>query len=169
VYGLGADGYALKPVSKEWLLNSLDRCTHPAESHRILLVDDDGAFRYLVKQLFTGMHHEFIEAENGVTGLEAARTERPTLIFLDLVMPRMNGFEMLEQLRADPATRDVPVIISSSRVLTPKELRLFEGWRASIFSKDRFASGDAVDAVRTILSDIGLSDLLRNVNQATKS
>ena len=65
-------------------------------------------FRYVVRQLFAGMPHEFIEAVDGVEGLEAARHRHPELIFLDLVMPHMSGFEMLEQVRSDPETRESP-------------------------------------------------------------
>jgi signal transduction histidine kinase/DNA-binding response OmpR family regulator len=156
VYGLGADVYAVKPVAKKWLLDSLDRCTR---ARRILLVDDDPAFRYLARQLFTGAPLEFVEAENGLEGLEAAHRCHPDLLFLDLMMPRMNGFEMLEQLRSSPETRDIPVIVSSSRHLGEKELRHVEGLGAAILSKDEFAAGNAAEAVREILTRFGLSDL----------
>ncbi len=161
VYGQSAIVYALKPVSKKWLLESLDRYTRqPGESRRILLVDDDPTFRYLVKQLFTGMHHEFTEAETGVAGLEAAREQHPDLIFLDLMMPQMTGYEMLETLRSDPEMREVPVIVVSSRFLNDHDQRQLQGWGAATLSKDRFAHRDLVPAVREILEGFGLGDLL---------
>jgi signal transduction histidine kinase/CheY-like chemotaxis protein len=170
VYGLVADAYALKPVSREWLLETLDRCTRPPMiGRRILLVDDDEAFRYVVKQLFAGLPHEFGEAGDGADGLAAARSRHPELIFLDLMMPRMDGFEMLEQLRSDPQTRDIPVIVSSSRALSDRERRQIEGFGARMLSKDRFAAGDVVPALREILAGIGLSDLLTAANQSRHS
>ncbi len=161
VYGQSASVYALKPVSKKWLLESLDRYTRlPGGSRRILLVDDDPTFRYLVKQLFTGMAHEFTEAENGVAGLEAAHEQHPDLIFLDLMMPQMTGYEMLETLRSDPEMREVPVIVVSSRFLNDHDQRQLQGWGAATLSKDRFAHRDLVPAVREILDGFGLADLL---------
>jgi CheY-like chemotaxis protein len=139
------------------------------EGRRILLVDDDEGYRYLFRQLFDGMPHEFAEAGNGVAGLAAVRSRHPELIFLDLMMPQMDGFEMLEQLRSGPETRDIPVIVSSSRTLSRRERRQLEGFGAAILSKDRFAAGDAVPALREILTAIGLSDLLPKANQPRPS
>ena len=131
------------------------------------MVDDDEAFRYLVKQLFAGVPHEFVEAGNGVAGLAAARSQRPELIFLDLIMPGMSGFEMLEQLRADPETRDIPVIVSSSRALMDSERLQLERFGAAILPKDRFADGDVIPAIRNILAGMRLSDLLPDTNLST--
>jgi CheY-like chemotaxis protein/two-component sensor histidine kinase len=163
VYGLGAEVYALKPVSKKWLLESLGRYTRPqTATRRILLVDDDPTFRYLVKQLFAGMPHELTEADTGLAGLEAARSRHPELIFLDLMMPKMTGYEVLEHLRSDPDTRDIPVIVVSSRFLTDQDHRQLHGWGAVTLTKDRFAHGDLIPAVREILDGFGLGDLLPN-------
>jgi signal transduction histidine kinase/CheY-like chemotaxis protein len=170
VYGPGADVYAKKPVSREWLLEALDRCTRPQSVGRcILLVDDDEAFRYLVKQLFAGAPHEFVEAGDGIAGLAAARSRHPDLIFLDLMMPRMDGFEMLEQLRSDPVRREIPVVVSSSRALSHSERRQLEAFDARFLSKDRFATGDVVPALREILAGIGLGDLLTTAKQSRAS
>jgi signal transduction histidine kinase/DNA-binding response OmpR family regulator len=167
VYGTGADVYARKPVSREWLLEALDRCTRPQRVGRcILLVDDDEAFRYLVKQLFAGAPHEFVEAADGIAGLAAARNRHPDLIFLDLMMPRLDGFEMLEQLRSDPVRQEIPVIIVSSRALSHSERRRLEAFDARFLSKDRFATGDVVPALHEILAGIGLGDLLTTAHQS---
>jgi CheY-like chemotaxis protein len=161
VYGLGADIYALKPVSKKWLLDSLDRSTRTAAAaRRILLVDDDQTFRYLTKQIFTGMSHEFTEAATGLDGLEAARAAHPDIIFLDLMMPKMSGYEVLEQLRAAPETRGIPVIVVSSRFLNDYEQRKLRDLGAAILSKDCFAHAELLPNVREILAGFGLSDLL---------
>ncbi|HXA09440.1 MAG TPA: response regulator, partial [Chthoniobacterales bacterium] len=165
-----ADAYAPKPVSKQWLLESLDRYTRPAlNTRRILLVDDDPTFRYVVKQLFSGMPHEFIEADTGVAGLEAAISRDPELIFLDLMMPQMTGYEVLDRLRADPKTRETPVIIVSSRFLNDRELRQLHGLGAVTFSKDRFGDGDIISAVREILEGFGLADLLPDAGRQVKT
>ena len=145
------------------------RTLPPGSGRRILLVDDDEAFRYLIKQIFAGVPHEFVEAGNGIAGLAAARGRHPELIFLDLMMPQLNGFEMLEQLRSARETQDIPVIVFSSRALSDSERRQLDGFGSAILFKDRFAGGEVVPALRKILTGIGLSDLLPDARQSTPS
>jgi len=166
VHGSSGEVGVFKSTEKEQCLESRDRGSRPpAEGHRILVVDDDRAYRYLTKRLFAGVPHEFIEAVDGVEGLEAAHNRHPELIFLDLLMPRMSGFEMLEELRSDPETRDIPVIVSSSRWLSHDEQQHLEGLHAAFLPKDRFAEG--TEAVHDILDGMGLSGLLRDPHPST--
>jgi signal transduction histidine kinase/ActR/RegA family two-component response regulator len=76
---------------------------------RVLIVDDDQASRYVLKRWLDGRYH-VEEASTGHDGLRLAAT-RPDAIFLDVVMPDLTGFEVLERLKADPATRDIPVVV----------------------------------------------------------
>jgi signal transduction histidine kinase/CheY-like chemotaxis protein len=82
----------------------------------VLVVDDDPAFRYALRQMILASERAFIveEAHDGAECLEKARNFLPDVIVLDLQMPRRDGYEVLEDLRADPETRNVPVLISSS-------------------------------------------------------
>jgi len=80
-------------------------------SLKVLSVDDSKTIRMIVKKAFKPYDCEIIEAENGVEGLAAANKERPDLIVLDITMPVMSGVEMLEKLKAEPALRDIPVIM----------------------------------------------------------
>ncbi len=79
-------------------------------SLKILSVDDSKTVRIIVRNAFKRFDCEIIEAGNGVEGLEQART-RPDLMLVDITMPVMDGLEMLEKLRADPALRDIPVMM----------------------------------------------------------
>ena len=151
------------------MVESLDPSTpRPIEARCILVVDDDEAFRYLVRQFFAGEPHDFIEAGDGVAGMAAARARHPELIFLDRMMPRMDGFEMLEELRSDPETRAIPVIVFSSRALSNRERRRLEALGAAMLSKDRLAAGDVKPALREILAGIGLSGLLSTALSAAR-
>lgn len=146
------DVSVVKPAGKKWL--------SPDDARRILLVDDDPTFRYLARQIFGGMPHEFTEADTGVAGLEAVRATRPELIFLDLMMPKMSGYEVLAYLRAEPETRGIPVIVVSSRFLNAAEQRQLRDLNAAVLPKDCFAHAEFLSSVREILTTFGLADLL---------
>jgi len=77
----------------------------------ILVVDDDRDIRNLVEKILTGQGHKVSQAEDGETGLGFAIVKKPDLIILDLNLPRMDGFEVCRRLKADLATRKIPVIM----------------------------------------------------------
>lgn len=79
--------------------------------NRILTVDDSKTVRIIVRKAFKSFDCEILEAANGVEGLAAASKETPDIILLDVTMPVMDGVEMLTKLKADPATRSIPVIM----------------------------------------------------------
>src|SRR2546426_245664 len=126
-YGLGADVYVVKPVERGWLMTTLDDLTADGRGRRILIVDDDETSRYVLRQLLAGMRYETIEAASGAEGLERAREQLPAAIFLDLVMPGLSGFEVLDALRTDERTRGIPVVILTSKALDPDDHRRLDG------------------------------------------
>jgi CheY-like chemotaxis protein/two-component sensor histidine kinase len=82
---------------------------------RVLLIDDDETFRYVMRQIISNEpRYEFIEAVDGDDGLKAAREQKPDVIILDLQMPTMDGFTVLQELGADGRTSITPVIVSTS-------------------------------------------------------
>jgi CheY-like chemotaxis protein len=86
----------------------------PGGRKRILIVDDDEAFRYMIRHVIDKTRFDVIEAGDGEQGIETARQEHPDLIVLDLQMPKRDGFAALQDLRVDPETRLIPVVISTS-------------------------------------------------------
>ena len=83
---------------------------------RILVVDDDAQVRNVVGMLLTRVGYEVTEAEFGVSGYSQARSEKPDLIVLDLMMPVMSGFEVLQKLKQNPVTKRIPVIILTAKI-----------------------------------------------------
>jgi signal transduction histidine kinase len=82
---------------------------------RVLLIDDDETFRYVMRQIINNEpRYEYIEAVDGDVGLKAAREQKPDVIILDLQMPTMDGFTVLQELNADSRTSVTPVIVSTS-------------------------------------------------------
>jgi signal transduction histidine kinase/CheY-like chemotaxis protein len=109
---LGADAYLVKPIERRTVLdtlNGLQARTHP--SIRVLAIDDDPMSRYLLRQCLTGPIFDVIEAADGEDGLRRAESDRPDVILLDLIMPGKDGRETLDDLRRNPATGDIPVVI----------------------------------------------------------
>ena len=77
----------------------------------ILVIDDKEENRALIRYLFEEPGYHVLEAEDGAQGLQIAETVRPDCILLDLQMPGLSGFDVLERLEANPGTREIPVLI----------------------------------------------------------
>jgi signal transduction histidine kinase/DNA-binding response OmpR family regulator len=113
---LGATAFHAKPIDRTWLIAQLQAILN-REHGSILIVDDDEISRYLLKGVLGGKGYGLLEARGGNEGLKLARETSPDLIVLDLSMPDVSGFEVLDVLKANPATRDIPVVIYTSQVL----------------------------------------------------
>jgi signal transduction histidine kinase/DNA-binding response OmpR family regulator len=142
--GLGADAYAVKPVERGWLLERLSALTG-APPAPLLIVDDDETARYVLRSLL-GSGWRISEAAGGAEGLRRAREEQPCAIFLDLVMPDLSGLEVLERLRNDTATRDIPVVVVTSKRLEREEERMLTAHARAVLAKEELSS-EAVEAV----------------------
>jgi CheY-like chemotaxis protein len=117
---LGATAFHSKPIDRSWLLGQL-QTTLKRRERQILIVDDDEIARYLLRGIFSGSTYQLLEAHGGVEGLRLAKVNKPNLIILDLAMPDMNGYEVLNALKADPETRGIPVVIYTSQSLDSEE------------------------------------------------
>lgn len=117
---LGATGFHAKPIDRAWLLAKL-HTTLARDEGQILIIDDDEISRYLLKGLLASTGYRMLEAGGGIEGLRVARESKPQLIILDLSMPDMSGFEVLETLKSDRQTRDIPVVIYTSQALESHE------------------------------------------------
>jgi signal transduction histidine kinase/CheY-like chemotaxis protein len=153
---LGSDAYGLKPIQRRWLLESLDLLTGERPGGRILVIDDDEVSRYLLRGLLAETRCAVVEAATGPDGIRLAREQRPDAVLLDLVMPDMTGFEVLQQLKADPATVDIPVIVVTSKVLEEEEYRRLAPSTAAILSKHAASREAAVSEMRQALAQAGL-------------
>ena len=112
---LGVSDYLVKPVAKEALLSALDRLN--PEGKTLLVVDDEeDALRLFRRMLVSsGRGYRVLTAEDGGSAMQILREQRPDAVLLDLVMPNMDGFQILEEQRLDPDLCDIPVIVISAR------------------------------------------------------
>ncbi len=80
---------------------------------KILVVDDDETVRELIRAALRS--YDIVEGTNGLEALEKISTEHPALLLLDVMMPKMNGFEVVEALKANPETAEIPILLMSAR------------------------------------------------------
>jgi signal transduction histidine kinase/CheY-like chemotaxis protein len=128
-----------------------------AEPTRVLIVDDQEEARYALKGLLAQVGSFLgIEAASGNEAIRRAHADRPDLIFLDLNLPDMTGFQVLDQLKDDAECRDIPVIIHTSMTLDEDERRMLSDRAVSILDKGIVSGEKAADRLRTSLEHVDL-------------
>lgn len=125
---LGLTSIVIKPGSSQALLDAINTAFPAQTTGSILIVDDDPRARSLHQQVVSqGLPGYAVRtAENGRAALESMAIEIPSLVMLDLMMPKMDGFDVLDQMRADPRMRHVPVVILSNKLLTLDDVKRLE-------------------------------------------
>lgn len=118
-YRLGAYDYLMKPIDRQALLAALAGIS--LRRHRLLIVDDDPQVADLVSQILENEDVEIEVAMDGQEALDSITRRRPDVIFLDLLMPGVDGFSVIEQLQTDPEHRDIPIIVLTAKELTKEE------------------------------------------------
>jgi signal transduction histidine kinase/CheY-like chemotaxis protein len=151
---LGAADFCTKPVDRAWLLKKLKVLAANRPMQKALLIDDEEVARYLMKGTLSGTKFKIFEANNGIDGLRLARQEKPDIIFLDLVMPEMTGFEVLIELRKYEETKDIPVMIVTSKVLDEDELALLQSKASAVVPKNVTSRDAVLDEIRGALANI---------------
>lgn len=116
----------------------------------LVIIDDEEVSRYLIRQsLGPGLH--LMEASDGRSGIELARRQSPRGILLDLRMPGMNGIEVLRELKADAATRHIPVVIVTSKLLTAEERDILDSQAKAVLSKEVLSQPDGGERIRNAI------------------
>ncbi len=121
------------------------------EPIKVLIIDDEAADRYVLRSHLAGTRVVVLEAPDGMTGLRMAEAEQPGVIFLNLMMPGMDGWEVLGRLESSPATQDIPVVICSSKVLDEAERMGLDQRTLALLSKTIASREAAREQVRQVL------------------
>jgi CheY-like chemotaxis protein len=164
-YALGADAYCMKPIQREELLRSLERLTgltppvvdaknrvNQGKRHRVLVIDDQGTARYILAKLIENLPFIVREATNGTDGLRMAKELAPDFVFLDLDMPDISGFEVLARLKAEAATRAIPVAIVTSLVLNESDREKLAAQACAIVNKSELSRAHIEQLLRKNLT-----------------
>jgi signal transduction histidine kinase/CheY-like chemotaxis protein len=149
---LGASGYITKPIDRDRLLVLVRRFVSPSRPTRVLVVEDDAVQRERVRQWLDSDRWTITEAENGTVALSRLRNERPDVILLDLMMPDMDGFQLVAALQQEKDWRDIPVIVITARDLTAADRARLNSGVERVLVKDGFNPDQLVKQIRQILS-----------------
>ena len=148
---LGASEYLTKPIDRKRLSAVLERYVRQAE-HGVLIVEDDAATRDMLARAVKTAGFAVREAENGRAGLDRVAEAAPSFILLDLLMPEMDGFAFLEELRARDAWRDIPVVVITAKELTTEDHRRLNGGVSRVVQKGTSNGDDFLAEVRSLVA-----------------
>ncbi|MGH3035506.1 MAG: response regulator [Gaiellaceae bacterium] len=147
---LGAADFLTKPFSAVRLREMVTRLVRAGHGS-VLVVDDEEAVRALVVETLGGDGLELREASNGEEALSEVAARAPDAIVLDLMMPHVDGFDVLEHLQQDPETRSIPVIVLTARRLSADERTLLNERAISLLEKSAYSAGELRELVRKAL------------------
>ncbi len=154
---LGADLFISSPPGEN-LLPELRRLLNRQRPRKLLLVEDNDISLYILRELLDRPWLSLLEARTGEEALDAVSREHPDAMILDLIMPGMDGFQVLEQLRSREDTRTLPVIVCTSKVLSHNDKEQLESLGAGVISKADIASSLAPELLLKSLARLGIAE-----------
>jgi signal transduction histidine kinase/CheY-like chemotaxis protein len=152
-FSLGAVDYLTKPVDRERLHNVLGRYYHAEHRRNVLLVEDDADTRALMARDLTSAGWEVVEAENGQVALDKMPASDPDMVVLDLMMPVMDGFGFLREMRANPKWQDIPVVVVTAKDLTPEDKEQLSGAVADVLLKSAYTQDQLLEQLRALVQN----------------
>jgi signal transduction histidine kinase/DNA-binding response OmpR family regulator len=151
-FALGAADFLTKPFERELLIQAVNRHRGGGPRAQVLVVDDDSRSRDMLRRTLQKEGWTVAEAVDGREALSQLQRSRPALVLLDLMMPEMDGFEVLERMRHDKAWRDIPVIIVTAKDLTREEVDRLNGHVIKVLQKGTYRRRDLLEDVRAMLA-----------------
>jgi CheY-like chemotaxis protein len=152
-FKLGAAAYLLKPLDPTDVLDALHRLIGDRDQlqKHILVVDDDPHVAEMLRQILPESDFVLTCAEDGEAGLQAIEARRPDVILLDLMMPKLDGFGVIEKLRANPELRNIPIIVISAKDLTADESKTLRESVAFVMKKQGFDSDLLKEEINSVV------------------
>jgi CheY-like chemotaxis protein len=155
-FALGAAAVMQKPVSRQDLYASLTDLELiplvPGRTLKILIVDDDPRAVEMIALHIDDLASNVLRAYGGQDAIDIARKEMPDLIVLDLMMPDVNGFDVVAALHEEPGTANIPVLIVTAKAITPEDRDKLNGYVSTIVEKADFDAGHFALEIRRAMS-----------------
>jgi PAS domain S-box-containing protein len=152
-FALGAADYLIKPFNRERLRAILGRHIRSATGGRVLVVEDDAEMRALLRDMLVKEGCIVDEAEDGLAALACAEAAAPDLILLDLMMPRMDGFEFVEAMRTRKGDLAPPIVVLTAKDLTQDERKRLAGEAERVLRKSLHSRHELAAEIRRALSE----------------
>ncbi len=154
---LGAALAVSKPLDAASLLQDVRRVTRQEKPKKLLLVDDNDLSLYILRELLDRPWLNLMEAHNGQEALDIIDREQPDAVILDLVMPGMGGFEVLQKLRDQEQTRRLPVIVYTSKLLTGEEKKRLTDLAAGLIAKSDVTTSLSPESLLSSLAKMDIA------------
>jgi threonine synthase len=140
------------PAPREGLQSALENLDEKVTA--VLLIDDNSDDALLIRRLLEGYKaYRVYHAKDGWEGLSLARQQLPDLIITDLTMPGIDGFGLVEELKLDPRTRDIPIVVVSAKDISPAERNRLKGHIEAVYQKGSLPAKKFVDQVIHVIED----------------
>jgi PAS domain S-box-containing protein len=156
-YALGATDYVTKPVDRDRLAALVRKYRRQSGRDVVLVVEDDAGTRDMLRKTLEKEGWEVAEAENGRVGLQQVARTQPSLILLDLMMPEMDGFAFVTELRKSEQGRRLPVVVLTSKDITPEDRRRLTGSVELILQKGAASRETILTEIRSLLKTTAAS------------
>lgn len=160
---LGAAGYLTKPIDRDQLIALLTPFQARARRTHVLIVEDDFAQRILMRSVLEPQQWVVTEADNGRVALDRLAEETPDIVLIDLMMPEMDGFELIKALRGRPDWRCIPVIVITALDLTLADRQRLNSGIEAILSKNSLDPAQLVETVRQVVANARRRNLISEV------
>jgi CheY-like chemotaxis protein len=159
-FSLGANAVLQKPVSRDELIRALQHIgiARTNSTLKVLVVDDDPKAVELMTAYLADPRFRVLRGFSGREGIETARRERPDLLVLDLLMPEVSGFDVVEALKCSAETAGIPIVVVTAKALTADDRATLNGYVAAIIEKSSFNHGRFISEVRRALADKGTGE-----------
>jgi len=151
-FALGASEYLVKPIDRNQLLAVLRKYLREQPVGRVLVVEDDADLRGVLRRTLEMEKWTVAEADNGLVALERIQASIPSVIILDLLMPVMDGFAVLAELRKRDEWRQIPVVVITAKDLTQEERERLCGQTEKVLEKGSYVRADLLREVRSCLA-----------------
>lgn len=127
---------------------------NPSQAY-VLIVEDDPDILRLLNTTLTFNGYRVATARNGYEGLEAVEKERPALVIADIMMPKLDGFGLVNRLRLNPKTREIPVVVITATYVAPEDKEFAQNIGATRFIQKPIELEDFLEVIRELLEEAG--------------
>jgi adenylate cyclase len=155
---LGAAGYLTKPIERGRLIALVGQYQLPKQPTKVLVVEDDEIQRERIRDWLAQPHWQIDEAQNGLIALDRIKVSAPDIILLDLMMPEMDGFQLVAALQANPDWERIPVLVITSLDLSLEDRARLNSGIETVLLKNAFNPAELVERVRRVLAAVRRSE-----------